>query len=310
MDLKTEVAGIELKHPIFNASGPSCTTEEELDTLLNSKASAVMTKSCTLEHRDGNPGKRYVEFGQNSINSMGLPNPGYEHFLKLVAKPGYDRKPVFISISGMKLEDNFIMGPPFSRLDNVKALEFNLSCPNVPGKPQLCYDPEAVYAFVNQMKFVNMIPIPWGVKLAPYFDPVHINEIADILNGSGVRFVTCINSAGNGLVIDPETEKPLIDPKGGLGGIGGQLIKPFGLSNVYQFRKALEPEINIIGVGGIQNGFDVFEYLLVGADAVQIGTTFQSEGPTIFSRVQEELSYIMTNKGYNSVSDFKGKITL
>lgn len=310
MNLKTEVAGIELNHPIFNASGPRCTTEEELDGLLKSGACAVMTKSCTLEQRDGNPGKRYAEFGDNSINSMGLPNNGYEYYLKVVAKRAYEFKPVFVSISGMKQQDNFIMGPLFSGLSNVNALEFNLSCPNIPGKPQVCYDPFAVQNFVDQMQYVKMIPIPWGVKLAPYFDPAHIHEIAEILNGSGARFVTCINSPGNGLVIDSNTEKPLIEPKGGLGGIGGPNIKPFGLSNVYQFRKALEPEINVIGVGGIQNGLDVFEYLLVGADAVQIGTAYQIGGPIVFNRIREELIQFMAGKGYKSIDEFKGKIKL
>ena len=123
-----------------------------------------------------------------------------------------------------------------------------------------------------------------------------------------VKFVTCINSIGNGLVIDPKTEKPLIKPKGGMGGIGGKYIKYTALANVRRFYELFNGKIDVIGVGGIYSGVDAFEFILAGASAVQIGTAYLQKGPTIFAKVQNELKNIMKKKNYKKLSDFRGKL--
>ena len=84
MDITTSIAGIKLKHPVFNAAGPICTTKEELDAIGASAASAIVCKTMTKEPRKGNPEPRYADFGRNSINSMGLPNPGYKAYMALL----------------------------------------------------------------------------------------------------------------------------------------------------------------------------------------------------------------------------------
>eukprot|EP01069_Polyplicarium_translucidae_P002197 Polyplicarium_translucidae@DN1950_c0_g1_i2.p1 len=93
-----------------------------------------------------------------------------------------------------------------------------------------------------------------------------------------IRFVTCINSIGNAIALDVERECAVIRPNSGLGGLCGAAVKPVGLSNVYNFRKRLPNEIDIVGVGGVSSGTDVYEYLLVGASCVQIGATLWEEG--------------------------------
>jgi dihydroorotate dehydrogenase (fumarate) len=132
--------------------------------------------------------------------------------------------------------------------------------------------------------------------------------MADILNNSKVQFATCINSVGNGLVIDPEKEQAVIKPKGGFGGIGGKAIKPVALANVRKFRELLKPEIAVIGCGGVMNGIDVFEHILAGADAVQIGTALQQEGTPVFDRLIKEFKEVLQGKGYTKLSDFKNKL--
>ncbi|GAY72270.1 dihydroorotate dehydrogenase, catalytic subunit [Lentilactobacillus kosonis] len=146
------------------------------------------------------------------------------------------------------------------------------------------------------------------MKLPPYFDLTQFDQMAEIINRYPVAYVNSINSIGNGLVIDPMTETAVIKPKGGFGGIGGDYAKPTALANVRGFRQRLNPEIQLIGTGGIKSGMDVFEHVLCGADLVQIGTAFGAEGTPIFDRIAQELADIMHEKGYNELTDFRGKL--
>ena len=134
---------------------------------------------------------------------------------------------------------------------------------------------------------------PWGVKLPPYFDFVHFEEMASILNSSKISFIVSINSIGNALFIDWETEKVVIKPKGGFGGLGGKYIKPTALANVRKFHELLNKKIRIAGVGGVYTGIDAFEFILSGATLLQLGTSFAQEGPQIFARISRELIEIM-----------------
>ncbi|MBT3577788.1 dihydroorotate oxidase, partial [archaeon] len=216
-------------------------------------------------------------------------------------------KPEIASVSGLTQEDSLTIVRSFNNT-GIDAVELNLSCPNVPGKPQIGYDFEASKNLVKGAVKVSGLPL--GVKLPPFFDISHIKEMAEILNSSGVKFVTCINSPGNGLVVDVDTESTLIHPRGGFGGIGGPCIKPFGLANVRKFREFLNPEISIIGAGGITSGSDIFEYLLCGADAVQVGTHFMNNGTSVFQNLVYELVKLIMDKGYKSIQDFKGNLRI
>ena len=303
--MKTSIAGIELKHPIFNASGPLCATAEELHMLGQSHASAIMTKSCTLEHRDGNPKPRYKNINHGSINSMGLPNLGYKRYIELIPELKKYLKPIIVSVSGLCLEDNKTI---ISALNNTDAnlIELNLSCPNLIGKPQMAYDFEQSDSVLTEV--MKLAKKPLGVKLPPYFDFVHYEQMASILNRHKVKFVTCINSPGNALVIDPEKEQIVIKPKKGFGGLGGRYIKPIGLANVRKFYELLDRDIDIIGVGGIYTGRDVFEYVLAGAKAVQLGTIFMQEKHGCFNRIEKEFNDVMQRKGYHSIEEVRGKL--
>jgi len=307
-DLSVDLAGLSLFHPVFNASGPRCASLEELECLASSSSSAVVSKSCTLDARTGNEEPRYADFWGGSINSSGLPNPGLDGFQDLFSNLALKQKPLITSISGLTLAENIEITKVFSRLDCVAAIELNLSCPNVVGKPQSGYDFEMSSKILHEVGEICAKPL--GVKLPPYFDFSHFQSMAQVLNASKADFITCINSLGNGLLIDPDSESALIRPRGGFGGVGGPVIKPFGLSNVHKFRELLNPSIQIIGVGGIQSGMDVFEYILAGADAVQIGTAYQQKGPEVFARIVNELKEVVQNKGYQRLADFRGKLKI
>ena len=147
---------------------------------------------------------------------------------------------------------------------------------------------------------------PLGIKLPPYFDIVHFDQAAAVFNKFPLTFVNCVNSIGNGLVINDE--RVVIKPKNGFGGIGGQYIKPTALANVHAFYQRLNPSIQIIGTGGVLTGRDAFEHILCGASMIQIGTSLEKEGTEVFSRVTRELKEIMNEKGYRTLEDFKGKL--
>ncbi|WP_270346169.1 dihydroorotate oxidase [Lactococcus petauri] len=307
MKQETTFAHTKFANPFMNASGVHCMTIEDLQELEKSDAGAYITKSCTLEKREGNPSPRYVDLALGSINSMGLPNLGFDYYLDYVLEVQQNQdKPTFFSIAGMSPEENLEMLDRIQKSAFSGITELNLSCPNVPGKPQLAYDFQATEQLLE--KVFAFFKKPLGVKLPPYFDLAHFDQMADILNKFPLTYVNSVNSVGNALYIDTEEEAVVIKPKNGFGGLGGQYIKPTALANVRAFYMRLKPEIQIIGTGGIETGQDAFEHLLCGASMLQIGTALHKEGPEIFPRIIRELQEIMDKKGYQSIDEFRGKL--
>lgn len=305
--LETTFVDYTFNNPLMNASGVHCMTQKEMDELSESAAGAFVTKSATLQHRDGNPEPRYYDVPLGSINSMGLPNLGLQYYLDYALdRQNKFETPMFFSVAGMSVDENIEMLKVIQESDYKGITELNLSCPNVPGKPQVAYDFPLTEEILT--KVFAFFTKPLGIKLPPYFDLAHFDEMADVLNKFPLTYVNSVNSVGNGLYIDTESEEVVIKPKDGFGGIGGEYIKPTALANVRAFYTRLNPSIKIIGTGGIRSGKDVFEHLLCGATMVQIGTELHKEGPAIFERISKELKELMTEKGYHSIDEFRGKL--
>jgi dihydroorotate dehydrogenase (fumarate) len=305
IDLSTTVAGVRFPTCLMNAAGARCVTEEELRAIGRSRAGAIVTKSMTVEPRTGNPEPRYHSFSGSSINSMGLPNLGFSAYARLISELKQFGKPVIASIAGFS-ESDFVKIATVINENQPDLVEVNLSCPNIPVEPQIGYDAGASERLLKQVR--KVVSVPMGVKLPPYFDPAHHEQIARILERVGADFLSLINSVGNALVVDPERESVVIKPKGGFGGLGGSLIKPIALANVRAFWKLFEGRLPIIGTGGVATGTDIFEHLLCGASAIQIGTAFVEEGVTAFDRLERELEDVLRRKGYGSVSACRGKL--
>ena len=312
INLKSSISSLELSSCIYNASGPLCTTLEELKNLDNSSSSIVLSKSCTILERQGNPEPRYYHNNTFSINSMGLPNKGYQYYIDCAEEI---RKPYFISVGGLTLPNTVdIIRDIISSNKNIKGLEVNLSCPNIVGKGQLAYDLEDMDEYLKTIFNLEGIEkLIIGIKLPPYFDLHWYPLVINILKKYNIKFITCINSIGNGLMIDIDKEQTLIRPKGGMGGIGGSVIKSIGLSNVRNFYLEIQKQnldIKVIGCGGIERAEDVFEYILCGAEMVQIGTQLYREGRVCFSRINHEFKELMTKKKYINLDDFRGKLNI
>ena len=304
-DVSTTIAGVKFPSCFMNAAGALCVTRDELVALGQSRAGAIVTKSITVEARQGNPEPRYYGFPGGSINSMGLPNLGYRAYAELIPELKRFGKPVVASVAGL-CEDDFPVIAAAINAAQPDLIEVNLSCPNIPGKPQIGYDPEASERIIKRVR--PLITVPMGLKLPPYFDPAHHEIMGRVIGRCGVDFLNMINSVGNGLVVDPEREAVVIKPKGGFGGLGGRIIKPVALANVRAFYKFFQGKIPIIGTGGVVDGVDAFEHFLCGASAVQIGTVLVEEGLKVFGRLEAELAEILAKKGYRTIEDIRGSV--
>lgn len=316
--LVSYLAGQKLNTCLLNASGVFCTTKMELEALTLEKYNGgVVTKSCTLYSRNGNPLPRYYQDNLGSINSNGLCNKGYI-FYRNVAEEYSSLKPYIISVCGLTLKNTKIMLSSFNQesLENSNQLiELNISCPNIiEGKNKnaiLGLDFSALKKFLQEIRTILPDSQKIGLKCPPYYYSFQFEEMSKIIKEFNIGFITCCNSIPNGLFIDTENETTRIKPKAGLGGINGSYIKPISLSNVYQFYqmfKKYDIICDIIGCGGIKTGKDVFDYILVGASLIQIGTQFHKEKLPVFKRIYNETLEIMNKKGYKSLNDFRGQI--
>lgn len=302
-NIKINFLWTKFESPVFNASGPACTTMKELEKLWNSESCAIMMKSATYEPREGNPEPRYIDLEMGSINSMGLPNLWYKKYIEFasILKEKYN-KPVFTSVSGMCMWDFPKMVKEFQENSTVDFIEVNLSCPNVIWKPQIAYDFEATENILCLVE--NLWNKPIGLKLPPYFDPIHTNQVAEIIaKHPKIKFLTCINSVGNTLFINPEKEEVVIKPKGGFGGLGWEYVKPIALANVRAFYKILWNNVKIIWVGWIYTWKDVFEFLLAWASLVQLWTSFAQQWAGIFEKINSELKYYLEERWYKNAED-------
>lgn len=207
----------------------------------------------------------------------------------------------------MKPEDFPKIVEAFESRSACKALEINLSCPNVVGKAQIGYDWEDSRAILEKVCKLKK-NTAFGIKLPPYFDFAHYEAMAKILIDFPIDFITCVNSVGNTLILDPFTHRPVIKPKGGFGGLGGAIIKPIALANTRKFYELIGDRIQIVGCGGIINGIDAYEYSLCGASAIQIATEYDREGNSVFGRVKKETQEYAIGQGWGSIEKAKGKL--
>jgi dihydroorotate dehydrogenase (fumarate) len=327
--LATTVGGIRLATCIYNASGPRTGSAAALAKIAASSSGAVLTKSATLLRQNGNPQPRTWHAEYASFNSEGLPNYGIDYYLQedtiqeamlpscssssSLSSSSHPSKPYMVSISGKTLEDNLEMLQRIERAvqnnNRIAAVELNLACPNVIGKPIIGYDMEQLRTVLQHVSTMPL-SIPLGIKLPPYLDISHFQQVAQVINEYPhvVRFVVSINTIGNALAVDSVSEAPVICANHGLAGLSGRAVKYTALANVRQLRLYLDPSIDIVGVGGVETGEDVFELLLCGASAVQVGTTHWKEGPACFDRLCQELQDLMNSKDYHCLDDFKGKL--
>lgn len=263
--LDVHLPGLDLKNPVMPASGCFAFGAEYGKLYDLNQLGAIIIKAATLEARFGNPTPRVAETPGGMLNAIGLQNPGVDkiisHELPRLAK--YD-VPIIANIAGSEMSDYVRTAEKMSKDPVVKALELNISCPNVKhGGILFGTDPEVAAELTARVKAVSEKPV--YVKLSP--NVTDIVGMALAVEQAGADGLSMINTL-LGMRIDLKTQKPILANK--TGGLSGPAIKPVAIRMIYEVSQKVK--IPIIGIGGIQNADDVIEYFLAGARAVAIGT--------------------------------------
>ncbi|REH86388.1 dihydroorotate dehydrogenase [Staphylococcus felis] len=295
--LNIELPGLSLKNPVMPASGCFAFGAEYSQFYDLSELGAIMVKAATKEARFGNETPRVAETDSGMINAIGLQNPGVHHIIEheLKALEQYD-VPIIANVAGSIEEDYVYVAEHISKAPNVKALELNISCPNVKeGGMQFGVDPQVAAKLTRKVKAVSSVPV--YVKLSP--NVTNIVEMAKAIS-QYADGLTMINTLV-GLRIDANTGRPIIHNV--VGGLSGPAIKPVALRMVFEVRKAL-PEIPIIAMGGIQNEQDVIDFISVGADAVAVGTA-NFQNPLVCKEIIDALPERMDQLGVTHITELK-----
>lgn len=298
-NISIQLPGLDLKNPIMPASGCFGFGKEYSRLYDLSKLGAIMIKATTVEPRLGNPTPRVAETPAGMLNAIGLQNPGLEKVMseELPWLERYD-VPIIANVAGSLIEDYVEVARRISTAPNVKALELNISCPNVKhGGITFGTDPVVARELVEAVKAVSKVPI--YVKLSP--NVTNIVEIGQAVEIAGADGITMINTLV-GMRLDEKTGKPVIANV--TGGLSGPAVKPVALRMVYEVYKAVE--IPIIGMGGVTCAQDVIDFMSAGASAVAVGTANFVE-PFVCPNIIEELPKKLDALGVEHIKDIIGR---
>jgi len=292
---------VEFASPILVASGTYGYGHETASMVDVNKIGGIVTKSVTRHPREGNPPPRIAETASGMLNSIGLANVGVDEYCKtkLPYLNELDTK-IIINIAGTAVED-YVETLQILEVagGNHVGYEINISCPNVKdGGMSFGVSAQMTESLTAELrKYTSKLLI---MKLSP-----NVTSIEDIALGAengGADAVSAINTVV-GMGIDINTRKVKINTT--YGGLSGPAIKPVALANVHKVFKAIK--IPIIGLGGISGVEDVIEFVLAGADLVQIGTLNYRE-PGIAIRLADELDQYCLDNKLASIHDLKGLV--
>lgn len=263
-NLQVDLNGLVLKNPVTMASGTFGCGREYLDFFDPGILGAISVKGITLLERKGNPAPRLHETTMGLLNSVGLQNPGVEHFIahEIPFLRQYDTK-IIANINGSTIEDYRLLA---DRLDgeDVDSIELNVSCPNVKaGGMSFGTDPTMLRQTVRAVRAATEKHLI--VKLTP--NVTDIAQMAHICQEEGAQAISLVNTF-SGMAIDVQTMKPVFHLVGA--GLSGPAIKPLALKKVYEAYASID--IPILGMGGIRQFTDGLEFMMAGATAIAIGT--------------------------------------
>jgi len=295
IDRRVTIGSITLSSPLMTASGTAGYGSELAPYLDLSQIGAVVTKSIAPYEWAGNPAPRVHTVQAGMINAVGLQGPGVEYWLTHELPKLIDvGASVVCSIWGRSVDDYALASQMLADApDEVLAVEVNLSCPNLEGRGSIFAHDAELSASV--MEVTAACGRPRWAKLSPNTD--RLVEIADAVATAGAEAVTLVNTL-LGLVFDPETARPVLGNGGG--GVSGPAIHPIAVRAVADVRRVL-PDLPIVGVGGVANGWGAAELMLAGAHAVQVGTaTFAN--PAAIESIQNELLAYASSRSLSAIS--------
>jgi dihydroorotate dehydrogenase (NAD+) catalytic subunit len=307
VDLCVSLGRISMRSPIVTASGCSGYGEELARFYDLSRLGAVITKSITLEPREGHPPPRLIETRAGLLNAIGLANVGLERFLleKVPALAAHN-VPIIVNVAGSSRQEYIEVAAALEAEPRVAGIELNVSCPNVKhGGIEFGTDPDSLRGLVEEVrKRVSRATLI--VKLSPNVTDIAVTARAAI--EAGADALSLINTL-RGLAVDPWTGKPRLTNV--TGGLSGPAVKPVALYMVRRvWQEVAGPRgIPILGLGGVQFVEDVLEFLRAGATAVAIGTA-NFVDPETGTKLVTGLEEALDKLGCGSPRDLVGAMDL
>ena len=297
-NLSVNIGNLNLKNPVMTASGTFGYGIEFQDFVPLDQIGGIIVKGTTLLHREGNPYPRMAETAQGMLNCVGLQNKGVDYFCRNIYPQIKDiDTQMIVNVSGNSPENYAECAARVNALENIRAIELNISCPNVKSGGMAfgvtCEGAASVVREVRKKYDKTLI-----VKLSP--NVTDITEIARAVEAEGADSVSLINTL-MGTSID--IEKRCFNLSIGTGGLSGPCVKPVALRMVYQVAKAVK--IPVIGLGGISSATDAIEFLMAGATAIEIGTANFLD-PAITVKVKDGINEWLDAHGCSSVQEIIG----
>ena len=289
-----------IKNPVMTASGTFGYGTEYADFIDLNRLGGILVKGTTLHPREGNPYPRMAETPSGMLNAVGLQNKGVDYFCDHIYPTirDYDTA-MIVNVSGSQLEDYIETAEKINALDDIPAIELNISCPNVKEGGMAfgvtCAGAASVVRAVRQVYDKTLI-----VKLSP--NVTDITEIARAVEAEGADSISMINTL-LGMAIDAKRRRPVLSTI--TGGLSGPAVKPIALRMVWQTAQVVK--IPIIGIGGIASATDAIEFLLAGATAIEVGT-YNFVDPTATIKIVEGIEDYMRKHGFSDIHQIIGAL--
>ena len=298
--INVNIGALALKNPVMTASGTFGYGLEFADLIPLDGLGGIIVKGTTLKPREGNDYPRMAETASGMLNCVGLQNKGVDYFCEHIYPQIKDIDTnMIVNVSGSSPEDYAECAARIDALENIPAIELNISCPNVKDGGMAfgttCQGAESVVKAVRERYHKTLI-----VKLSP--NVTNIAEIAKACEAQGADSVSLINTL-MGMAIDIEHRKSMLSI--GTGGLSGPCVKPVALRMVWQVAKAVK--IPVVGLGGITTAKDAIEFLMAGATAIEIGTANFLD-PAVTIKVRDGINEWLDAHGCKDVHEIIGCI--
>ena len=299
-DIRTTIAGLQMVNPVMTASGTFGYGIEFADLVDLSQIGGIIMKGTTLNPREGNDYPRMAETASGMLNCVGLQNKGVDYFCQHIYPQVKDIPTnMIVNVSGSSPDDYAECAARINQLDNIPAIELNISCPNVKqGGMAFGVTTEGASQVVRAVR--RAYDKTLIVKLSP--NVTNIADIARSVEDAGADAVSLINTL-MGMAVDIERRKPRLSIN--TGGLSGPAVKPVAVRCVWQVAKAVQ--IPVIGLGGIMTAEDAIEFFMVGASAIEIGTGNFID-PAISVKVAQGISDWLDRHGCNTLDEIRGVI--
>lgn len=300
-NLSVKIGELSLQNPVMTASGTFGYGEEFTPFIDINRLGAYIIKGTTLNPRQGNDYPRMVETPSGMLNAVGLQNKGVDYFIEKIYPRIKDYKSnLIVNVSGANIEDYAETARRLHRLDGVKAIEVNISCPNVKEGGMAFGTTTSGVASVTRAVREAYPDKTLIVKLSP--NVTSIADIARAVEAEGADSVSLINTL-MGMSIDVERRRPHLSTI--TGGLSGPAVRPVAVRMVWQVAKAVK--IPVVGLGGIMNGRDAIEFMLAGARAIEIGTA-NFVDPAVSMKVIDFMDDYCSRHGIADINEIVGCI--